>query len=132
MFSHSYNEFISGCERIGWPPLVGMRQLYQESTFQPCPTSPAGAKGFAQFLPGTWDLYGEGDICNIQNSVTAYIKLIEDMMKRFPGRIDLVLAGYNSGPNRTMYSEALKNETPVLELPLPNETYKYVCRILQP
>lgn len=29
-------------------------QLYQESRFDPMAVSPAGAAGFAQFMPGTW------------------------------------------------------------------------------
>ncbi|MEZ0064894.1 cell wall-associated NlpC family hydrolase [Streptacidiphilus sp. MAP12-20] len=39
------------------PPLLAA-QLYQESGFSPTAQSPVGAQGIAQFMPGTWKIYG--------------------------------------------------------------------------
>jgi len=135
-----YDSFISNVESIGLDPKIAMRQLYTESAFKPdvmsCKkNSTAGAKGIAQFMPGTWPTYGGGgDPCNISDSLKAYVKFMKVLINRFPGRIDLAIAGYNSGPNKTAYADALKNKTPFTELKgvIPNEAYNYASSILQP
>ena len=135
-----YDGFISDVESIGLDPKIAIRQLYTESAFRPdvmsCKkNSTAGAKGIAQFMPGTWPSYGGGgDPCNISDALKAYPKMMKELLKKFPGRLDLSIAGYNSGPNLKSYSEALKNKTPFTELKgkIPNESYKYASSILQP
>ena len=135
-----YNSFISDVQAIGLDPKIAIRQLYAESAFNPnvmsCKkTSTAGAKGIAQFMPGTWPSYGGGgDPCNISDSLKAYVKFMKVLINRFPGRIDLAIAAYNSGPNKTAYAKALKNKTPFTELKgvIPAESYKYASSILQP
>ena len=136
----NYDSFISDVEGIGLDPKIAIRQLYNESTFSPdvmsCKrTSSAGARGIAQFMPGTWPTYGGGgDPCNISDALKAYPKMMKVLLNKFPGRLDLAIAGYNSGPNLKAYSEALKNKTPFTELKgkIPNESYKYASSILQP
>jgi lysophospholipase L1-like esterase len=135
-----YNSFISDVQAIGLDPKIAIRQLYAESAFSPnvmsCKkTSTAGAKGIAQFMPGTWPSYGGGgDPCNISDSLKAYVKFMKVLINRFPGRIDLAIAAYNSGPNKTAYAKALKNKTPFTDLKgkIPNESYNYASAILQP
>ena len=135
-----YNSFISDVQAIGLDPKIAIRQLYAESAFNPnvmsCKkTSTAGAKGIAQFMPGTWPSYGGGgDPCNISDSLKAYVKFMKVLINRFPGRIDLAIAAYNSGPNKTAYADALKNKTPFTDLKgkIPNESYNYASSILQP
>lgn len=136
----NYDTFISDVESIGLDPKIAIRQLYTESAFNPdvisCKrTSTAGAKGIAQFMPGTWPSYGGGgNPCNVRDALKAYPKMMKSLINRFPGRLDLAIAGYNSGPNLKVYSEALKNKTPFTELKgkIPNESYKYASSILQP
>jgi peptidoglycan hydrolase-like protein with peptidoglycan-binding domain len=136
----NYDTFISDVESIGLDPKIAMRQLYTESAFNPdvvsCRrTSTAGAKGIAQFMPGTWPAYGGGgNPCNVSDALKAYPKMMASLLKRFPNRLDLAVAGYNSGPNLKVYSAALKNKTPFTELKgkIPNESYKYASSILQP
>ena len=135
-----YDGFISDVKAIGLDPKIAIRQLYTESRFNPdvmsCKrTSSAGAKGIAQFMPGTWPTYGGGgDPCNISDALKAYPKMMEKLLDKFPGRLDLAIAGYNSGPNLKAYSNALKNKTPFTELKgvIPAESYKYASSILQP
>jgi hypothetical protein len=57
---------------------------------------------------------------------------MRDLMKKFNGRIDLVLSGYNWGPNRNLLTQAMKeNQTfEEIEDQLPNETKNYVNQIL--
>lgn len=135
----NYDSFISDVQAIGLDPKIAIRQLYTESAFSPdvmsCKrTSSAGAKGIAQFMPGTWPTYGGGgDPCNISDALKAYPKMMEKLLDKFPGRLDLAIAGYNSGPNLKAYSNALKNKTPFTELKgvIPAESYKYASSILQ-
>jgi len=134
-----YDGFISDVQAIGLDPKIAIRQLYTESRFSPdvmsCKrTSSAGAKGIAQFMPGTWPTYGGGgDPCNISDALKAYPKMMKKLLDKFPGRLDLAIAGYNSGPNLKAYSNALKNKTPFTELKgvIPAESYKYASSILQ-
>ena len=144
----NYDSFISDVEAIGLDSKIAIRQLYNESAFSPdvmsCKrTSSAGAKGIAQFMPGTWPTYGGGgDPCNISDALKAYPKMMKVLLNKFPGRLDLSIAGYNSGPNlqvprnskNFVYDNALKNKTPFTELKgvIPDETYKYASSILQP
>jgi hypothetical protein len=60
--------------------------------------------------------------------------MMKVLLSKFPGRLDLSIAGYNSGPNLKAYSEAFKNKTPFTELrgKIPEESYKYASSILQP
>jgi hypothetical protein len=118
----NYDSFISDVEGIGLDPKIAMRQLYTESAFNPdvmtCKrTSSAGAKGIAQFMPGTWPTYGGGgNPCDIGDALKAYPKMMKSLLSKFPGRLDLSIAGYNSGTNLKAYSEALKNNDDVKEI----------------
>ena len=136
----NYETFISDVEAIGLDPKIAIRQLFSESAFSPdvmsCKrNSSAGAKGIAQFMPGTWPTYGgDGDPCNVSDALKAYPKMMKVLLNKFPGRLDLSIAGYNSGPNLKAYSEAFKNKTPFTELrgKIPEQSYKYASSILQP
>ncbi|MEV8237033.1 peptidoglycan DD-metalloendopeptidase family protein [Rhodococcus sp. NPDC077669] len=103
-------------------PAILAAQLKQESGFTPGLTSPAGAEGYAQFLPGTWASFGfpvddqgvvtgaagEGDPNDIGDAVMAqgrYNCSVADTLR--PGiesgaitgdPVELMLAGYNAGP----------------------------------
>lgn len=95
-------------------PALLAAQLHQESMgFKPSVIrgdldSPAGAKGIAQFMPGTWatqgiDANGDGDR-NIHDpadaipSAASYDCKIANNLKGVPGNItDKMLAGYNAG-----------------------------------
>jgi soluble lytic murein transglycosylase-like protein len=57
-FPGQYDDAIKQAVRIWWPDyphwLAWKAQLYQESRLDPAAVSPAGARGLAQFMPGTW------------------------------------------------------------------------------
>jgi soluble lytic murein transglycosylase-like protein len=138
----SYQPFLNDLEAIGLDKTIALRQIYAESTFNPKATSPKGAKGLTQFIPSTWSSYSNGDPYNVSDSLKAYPKLMKDLIAKYPGRIDLALASYNSGPyyqypkksGNYLYPQALREKTPFMELKskLPSETYKYVISILRP
>jgi hypothetical protein len=135
-----YEKFKSEVESVGIPIKFAIRQLFIESAFSPdvisCrKKSTAGAKGIAQFMPGTWPTYGRGgDPCNPSDALPAYVKFMRELVKRFPGRLDLAFAAYNSGPNLKIYKKALNNKIPFRDLKgdIPNESYIYSASILQP
>lgn len=145
-----YNKFKSDVETIGIPVKFAIRQLFVESAFLPdvisCKRkSTSGAMGLAQFMPTTWPTFGKGgDPCKPQDALPAYVRFMTQLVKRFPGRLDLVFAGYNSGPNfkfptgpnkgKPVYDDALKNKIPFKDLKgiIPSETYAYSSSILQP
>jgi len=136
----NYEPFLASLKNIGLNKEIAIRQLYTESSFSPsvinCSTvSSAGARGIAQFMPSTWTFYGGGgNACNVSDSLRAYPKLMSDLMKQFPNRIDLVLAGYNWGSNRKVLKDAYANNTLYENYKngLPKETKKYVASILRP
>jgi len=134
-----FNRFVSKCRGIGLDPLIAIRQLYTESIgFSPsvlnCKIkSPAGAMGIAQFMPGTWSTYGKGSPCNVDDSLDAYIKFMDYLLKRYEGRVDLAVASYNSGPNLNIYKKTYDSDMSFASLKgkIPGETYKYASTVLQ-
>ena len=73
-------------------------QLYAESGFNPFARSPAGARGIAQFMPGTARAYGLTDPFDAAKAIDAQAHLMHDLLKQFGGRVPLALAAYNAGP----------------------------------
>ena len=134
----SYSDFESKVKSIGLNPQIAIQQLYTESGFSPdvinCKRkSSAGAKGIAQFIDSSWPSYGQGSPCNVGNALDAYVKFMGELLKKFPNRVDLALAGYNSGPNKSIYKQALRNNLPFedLEGKIPTETFNYVNKIIK-
>lgn len=100
------------CAQISAPILAA--QLWAESGFNPSATSPAGAQGIAQFMPGTWaaaGIDGDGDgVADVWNPRDAIASQARYMCRQYDqvaglaaaGRIggdlvDLTLAAYNAG-----------------------------------
>ncbi len=96
-------------------------QLMAESNFNPFAVSPAGAQGFAQFMPGTAALYGLKDPFDAPAAIDAQAHLMADLLRRFGGSVSLALAAYNAGPGAVEACSCVPN--------IP-ETRAYVARIL--
>jgi hypothetical protein len=95
-------------------------QLYVESNFNPFAVSRAGARGIAQFMPGTARLYGLRDPLDPEAAINAQGHLMRDLLRRF-GSVPLALAGYNAGAGAVTRCGCVP--------PYP-ETLAYVARIL--
>ncbi|MGW5851784.1 C40 family peptidase [Streptomyces sp. NPDC055254] len=127
------------CDRI-LPPSVLAAQLHQESGFVPTRTSPAGARGIAQFMPDTWRTWGRDsdadgieDIWNPRDAIPAQAALMCHLLGLAHGRpdwsgspVEMALAGYNAGWGRVVQ---FRGVPPVSFA--RGETYHYVRRITE-
>ncbi len=82
----------------GLPVDFFTRLIWRESAFEPGAVSPAGARGVAQFMPGTASERGLADPFDPATAIPASAKLIADLAQRF-GNLGLAAAAYNAGPN---------------------------------
>jgi hypothetical protein len=95
-------------------------QLMAESNFNPFATSPVGAQGIAQFMPGTAAAYGLSDPFDPVAAIDAQAHLMSDLINQF-GSPELALAAYNAGPAPVEACHCI---------PAYPETQAYVTRIL--
>ena len=91
-----------------------------ESGFNPFAVSPVGARGIAQFMPGTAAAYGLRDPFDPDAAIDAQAHLMSDLLAQF-GAVPLALAAYNAGPAPVGACGCVP--------PYP-ETQAYVTRIL--
>jgi Transglycosylase SLT domain/SPOR domain len=83
----------------GLPIAFLTRLIWQESSFQPGVTSPAGAQGVAQFMPGTAAARGLADPYDPEQAIPKAAELLADLKTQF-GNLGLAAAAYNAGPGR--------------------------------
>jgi hypothetical protein len=95
-------------------------QLYAESGFNPFAISPAGARGIAQFMPGTARAYGLRDPFDAPAAIQAQAHLMRDLLRRF-ATVPLALAAYNAGSGAVAVCGCI---------PPYVETRAYVARVL--
>jgi cell wall-associated NlpC family hydrolase len=112
-------------------PALLAAQLYQESGFDPNVTSPADARGIAQFIPSTWATHGiDGDGDGVRDiwdpndaipSAASYDCELAKYVEDVPGDpTDNMLAAYNAGAYRVIKSGGV---------PAISETRNYVKTI---
>jgi len=90
---------------FGVDPLLLVAIVRQESVFDAEALSPAGARGLAQLLPGTAALTARGlDVTFYPEWITVpdlNLHLgaahLQELLARFPGRVDASVAAYNAG-----------------------------------
>jgi soluble lytic murein transglycosylase-like protein len=97
--------------------------MSQESSFSSGATSPKGAQGLMQLMPGTAARYGVTNPYDIGQNIMGGTRYLRDLLKMFNGRVDLALAGYNAGEGAVMkYGRTV---------PPYDETRNYVRLILK-
>jgi Transglycosylase SLT domain len=92
--------------------------IWQESRFDPTSVSRAGARGIAQFMPGTAAQYGVDDPFDPSQALPASARLLRQLQLQF-GNLGLAAAAYNAGPGRV--TDWLRKGKA-----LPKETRSYV------
>ncbi len=112
-------EGAAAAQRI--PVAFFARLIWQESSFRPAATSPKGARGVAQFMPGTAAERGLADAYDPEQALPKSAELIAELRARF-GNLGLAAAAYNGGPARVEAWLAGRGG-------LPGETRDYVSAI---
>jgi hypothetical protein len=102
-------------QKYGLDPDVFLRQINQESGFNPTARSPAGALGVAQIMPATARGWGV-DPLNPTQALDAAAKNMRRYVDQY-GSYKNALVAYNAGPGR-------------VGGPLPAETQNYIKIIL--
>lgn len=111
----------------GLPAAIIAAQIRAESNWNPKALSPAGARGIAQFMPGTWAAYGGGkDPFDPHAGIGAQGKYMGELFTKAKTSglkgdpVDLALAGYNAGWGGVLVVGGIPNN---------GETAQYVAKI---
>jgi soluble lytic murein transglycosylase-like protein len=98
-----------------------------ESGFDPAAVSPKGAIGLMQVMPATAQRYGfSGDQRKLKDPRTnlrAGARYLRDLLRLFPGRLELALAAYNAGEGAVQKAGN--------RIPNYPETQNYVRTVMQ-
>lgn len=89
--------FSAAGDQYGVDPVLLKEMARQESGFNPRATSPAGAEGIMQFMPGTAAGLGI-DPLNPAQAITGAARLMANYLHDYNGDTAKALAAYNAGP----------------------------------
>jgi soluble lytic murein transglycosylase-like protein len=100
MSYHVANDYVSmarqAASNVGISPDAFVRQIQQESGFNPGATSPSGAVGIAQFMPGTAASMGVNPY-DPSSALNGGAKMMAGLSAQFGGDYAKALAAYNAG-----------------------------------
>jgi len=82
---------------VGIDPALVHSIIAVESAYDRFAVSDKGAQGLMQLMPETAKGYGVKNAFNAWENIEGGIKYLNDLLKIYPNRLDLVLAAYNAG-----------------------------------
>lgn len=106
----------------GISPDIFVRQINQESGFNPAAVSPAGAIGIAQFEPATAASLGVNP-WNPEQSLLGASRLMASYVRQYGGDIAKALAAYNAGSGAVQRAVSLGGTNWRAFLPLETRNY---------
>jgi len=112
----------------GLSPVLFVRQINEESGFNPNAVSPAGAIGIAQFMPQTAAGLGINP-WNPYASLHGAARLMASYVKRYGGDYAKALAAYNAGSGRV--AQAITRCGVQWRVCVPVETQHYISIIMK-
>lgn len=136
-------EILRAAEAEGVDPNVLWTIAYLETRFRPWLTSPKDARGMMQFIPSTAARFDLSDPYQPVPAIRAAAKYVKFLSNLFGGRIDSILAAYNSGEGTVsayLTGRALSNGRKIINaggqktiggVPPYSETIGYVGRGLK-
>lgn len=117
-----YDHYIlASANRHGVDPGLLKAMMHTESSFNPNARSPVGAQGLMQLMPATARRFSVYNAWDPAQNIEGAAKYIAWLSRRFNGKIEHILAGYNAGEG---------NVDKYGGVPPFKETRHYVQRVL--
>ncbi|MCB9475918.1 MAG: lytic transglycosylase domain-containing protein [Deltaproteobacteria bacterium] len=107
-------------KHYGVPKRIIHAVIKAESSYNPKATSPVGAQGLMQLMPGTAKELGVSDAYDPFQNVMGGTRYLRQLLDRYDGNLRNTLAAYNWGPHRVDKYGTQR---------LPDETRGYLARI---
>lgn len=136
-------EILKAANDEGVDPNVLWTIAYNETRFRPWLTSPKNARGLMQFIPSTAARFDLSDPYEPMRAIRAAAKYVKYLSGLFGGRVDSILAAYNSGEGTVsayLYGKTLRDGRKIINasaqktiggVPPYSETVGYVGRGLK-